>query len=71
MENEREYYLLNNLGKMWFIKCRNETAFTLFKKCNIQNYLELLSRYREYIINAGTYKKIVVVDPRHLILFGN
>ena len=26
---------------------------------------------REYIINAGTYKKIVVVDPRHLILFGN
>ena len=31
--------------KMRFIKCRNEAAFTPSKKCNIQNYPELLSRY--------------------------
>ena len=32
--------------KMRFIKCRNEAAFTPSKKCNIQNYPELLSRYK-------------------------
>jgi len=35
--------------KMRFIKCRNEAAFTPSKKCNIQNYPELLSRYTETI----------------------
>ena len=33
--------------KMRFIKCRNEAAFTPSKKCNIQNYPELLSRYKK------------------------
>jgi len=55
-ENGHKYaqflYLLNNPGenslfmKMRFIKYRNEAAFTPSKKCNIQNYPELLSRYQ-------------------------